>query len=117
MENLCAPKPSKLLTVIVDKGKGKKVIKVFNDTDINFQFATRGHGTVSKTMHDYFGLGESLKDILYAVVATDKVKEVMQIINNELHLEVPNSGIAFSIPIKCVASMLALNFITGQKEE
>lgn len=117
MENLCEPRPIKLLTVIVDKGKGKKVIKVFNDTDINFQFATMGHGTVSKSLHDYFGLGESLKDILFTAVPADSVKEIMDKLNIQLHLDTPNSGIAFTLPIKCVASMLALNFITGQKEE
>lgn len=117
MENACAPKPVKLLAVIVDKGKGRKVIKVFNEIGAKFQIATIGHGTASKSLHDYFGLGEETKDILLSVIASDKVTDVMEKIDAEAHLNTPNSGIAFTVPIKCVASMLALDFITGGLKE
>lgn len=111
MEELCTPRPVKMITVIVDRGKGKKVIKILNEYALGCQFATYGTGTASTDMQTYFGLEDSKRDIIFTVVPNEKTKEIMQNIKEKLQLHKPNTGIAFTIPLKCVSSMLALKYI------
>lgn len=111
MENVCRPTPIDLLIVIANKGKGKKITKIFNEMQTKVQTATIGYGTATKTIYDYLGLGETLKEILFTVLPSDKIQEAMDKIDSQLNLEKTNSGIAFTIPIKCIASMKMLNYI------
>ncbi len=112
MDNsVCRPTPIDLLIVITDKGKGKKVTKIFNEMQTRVQAATFGHGTASKAIYDYLGLGETLKDVIFTILPDEKINETMEKIDKELNLEKTNSGIAFAVPIKCIASMQVLNYI------
>ncbi|HHU43100.1 MAG: hypothetical protein QM214_06695 [Bacillota bacterium] len=114
MENICQPKPVKMLMVIVDRGKGKKIIKMLNDFGLGYTFAAYGTGTASTEIRTYFGLEESQRDIVFGIVPQEKSKDIMDLLNEKLKLRKPNTGIAFTIPIKCVSSMLALKYMLEQ---
>lgn len=117
MENDEHLKKIKMLTVILDKGKGKRVIKFLQEKLACRQFATLGYGTANKAMFDYLGLGQTSKDIVFALIQDDIAPDIMQMLNEEFELYRPNTGLAFTIPLESVASMSVLQYILGETKE
>ena len=116
MENKSIPK-IKMLVAIVNKGKGKKVIKIFQDMQINCQFATLGFGTADQALYDYLGLSETSKDIVFALSAEESTLPLLNTLTEELELNKQNNGIAFTIPLDSVSNLKTLQFILGENKE
>ncbi len=113
-------KPVKLIIVIVDRNMDKKVTKLFNDKNIEYHIATPGKGTAPTDTQTYFGLGETEKSVIMSVAEEDEIKIIFELLNSELHFDQPNTGIAFTVRIGSLSSMLALQYLTGflaNKEE
>lgn len=111
------PKPVKLLFVIVDRGLNNKVTHLLNENEIEYHIAIPGKGTAPKTMQAYFGLGEKEKSIIIGVVEEERVAEILGKFKTELDFDQPNTGIAFTVRIGSLSSMLVLQYITGFLEQ
>lgn len=99
--------------VIVDREQGKKVTKLFNKHNIDFHMGALGLGTAPSEARSYFGFGETEKAIVFAIVAEDVVSKLFKILREEMHMDEPNSGIAFSMPISSFSSKVVLQYIMG----
>lgn len=66
-----------LLLSIVERDKGKKLIKELQDTDIKVNFQCVGMGTAPTEMMDIFGLGTKEKDIVISLGMEEMVKDMM----------------------------------------
>ncbi|MBP3337031.1 MAG: hypothetical protein J6L59_01335 [Clostridia bacterium] len=66
-----------LLLSIVERDKGKKLIKELENIDIKVNFQTVGFGTAPTEMMDIFGLGSNDKDIIISLGAENVVKDIM----------------------------------------
>ena len=58
----------KLMTIIMDKGKDKKVNFLLNGLGIRMKFVIKANGTASPSILDYFGLTETKKDLTIAII-------------------------------------------------
>lgn len=65
------------LLSIVERDKGKKLIKVLESINIRMNFQCVGFGTAPTEMMDIFGLGSNDKDIIISFAAENTVKEMM----------------------------------------
>lgn len=117
MEDLCEKKRVKLIVIIVDKGRGNKAIKLLNTYAMTCQFATLGKGTATDGIASFFGFSDTAKDIVFTVIPEEKSPEIMYDIKETLQLHKPNTGLAFTIPIKCVANLWALQYMLGEIKE
>ncbi len=66
-----------LLLSIVERDKGKKLIKELENIDVKVNFQTVGFGTAPTEMMDIFGLGSNDKDIIISLGAESVVKDIM----------------------------------------
>ena len=66
-----------LLLSIVERDKGKKLIKELENINIRINFQTVGFGTAPTEMMDIFGLGTNDKDIIISLGTEDVVKNMM----------------------------------------
>ena len=66
-----------VLLSIVERDKGKKLIKVLESINIRMNFQCVGFGTAPTEMMDIFGLGTKDKDIVISLAAENTVKDVM----------------------------------------
>lgn len=94
----------KLITCIVDRGVGKRVMKLCRDVGISSAVLMLGRGTADSEMLTMLGLGENEKDVIMLTIAESKSADVLERITTGLHLDEPGGGIAFSIPLSAVAS-------------
>ena len=65
------------LLSIVERDKGKKLIKELKNINIRVNFQTVGFGTAPTEMMDIFGLGTNDKDIVISLGAENDVKTMM----------------------------------------
>ena len=70
-------KRTMLLMSIVERDKGKKLIKELTTVGINMNFQCVGFGTAPTEMMDIFGLGTKDKDIVISLGNEDRVKDMM----------------------------------------
>ena len=70
-------KKAMILLSIVERDKGKKLIKELENINIKVNFQTVGFGTAPTEMMDIFGLGTNDKDIVISLGAENDVKDMM----------------------------------------
>lgn len=87
-----------LLLSIVERDKGKKLIKELSGMGIKVNFQCVGYGTAPTEMMDIFGLGTKDKDIVISIGLEDTVKEMMS-----------NFGAVFESHSKYGGLMIVLN--------
>ena len=73
-----AIKSLKLLITVVDRSKAMFYLDLLEGFEINMQTVVYGHGTADSKMLGYLGLMESDKAIILSVVREDKVKAVLE---------------------------------------
>ena len=102
MEN----KRYKLLTTIVARKKGEKVVAMLNQEEIMFNLIILGEGTADSEILDYLGIGEIDKDVVLSIVAEEKVEEVLKELREKMQFSLPGKGIAFTVPLSSIAARM-----------
>lgn len=87
-----------VLLSIVERDKGKKLMKVLESINIRMNFQCVGFGTAPTEMMDIFGLGSNDKDIIISLAAENIVKDMMS-----------NFGTSFESHTKFGGLMIILN--------
>lgn len=110
------PVKLKLMVTIVDRGRGKLVIEALRKQGIYFHLTVLGKGTAKSELLDLLGVGETEKDIVLSISKSDKIRQVMETLKDNLKFSQPGHGIAFTIPVLSVGGKLTLQFIAGEEE-
>ena len=77
-----------------------------------------GYGTAASEMLEYFGLEESEKAVILAVVTDDTWALAKKALERRLQIDVPGTGIAFIVPMSAIGGKRALYYLTdGQNFE
>ena len=88
-----------LIYVIVNYGQGSKVLSCAKHQGITGGTIFLGKGTVKNRLLELLSLAEMRKEIVLMVAEKTVTQKTMSAIDREFHLEKPNHGIAFSIPV------------------
>ena len=102
MEN----KRYKLLTTIVARGKGDKVVSLLNKKEIMFNLIILGEGTADSELLDYLGIGEIDKDVVLSIIAEEKLEEILRELREKMQFSLPGKGIAFTVPLSSIAARM-----------
>ncbi len=107
-----------LLVTIINRARLPEVVKLYNDNAIGMQLITLGHGTATSDVSNYFGLENSEKAVCLAVASDPTWRTVKRSLQRKLRIDVPGTGIAFTIPMSSVGGPRELAFLTdGQSFE
>ena len=74
-------------------------------------------GTASGDILDYLGLEESEKKIYITVCETHAAKNILNSLVQDLMIDVPGNGIAFTVPLSSIGGRKALELVTLGQEE
>ena len=111
------PMHLKLLITIVDRDRGQTAVDLMLKENILFHRIALGRGTAKTEILDLLGIGDPAKDIVFSVVAAERIHKVMHRLRNTIQFDNPGHGIAFTIPITSVAGVKALRHLSGGTEE
>ena len=109
MHDLC------LLNVIVRRDHDEPLIAFFQEHDVSTMTSIPCQGTASKKLLSLLGLEETEKLYMYIMTTRTRAKRLMNAMISELGLDMPGTGVAFTIPVASIAGASSLqHFIHGQ---
>jgi nitrogen regulatory protein PII len=97
---------------IVNHGQDVKIVKLAHDAGIDGATIMHGIGTIQHGLLCFLGLSEIRRDIVFMIAERSVGLQAMNLIQYELHMEKPNHGIMFEMPI---ASVLGANKYEEEK--
>jgi nitrogen regulatory protein PII len=95
-----------LICVIVNERLASKVIKITKHAGAKGATVFYGKGLVKNKVLEILGIDYLFKEIVLIVVEKEQTSHILSVLTEEMHLEKPNHGIAFSINLN--------NFIRGE---
>lgn len=97
----------KILISIVERGKGKELIKLYRQKDVEFHYQTIGHGTATSEIMDILGLDSRDKDIVISFAAESRIHQLIYRMSDELRGAVDTKGILFDLPLTGMTNIIA----------
>lgn len=101
------PEQLALIMSIVERGSGGKLVKLYQKNQVFTHIRFEGLGTATSEILDILGLGGSEKDIILSMTTRSAAAALLERLDDELRGAAPSRGIAFSIPLTAVSSLLA----------
>ena len=100
----------KLLILIVDWDRGKKVTDLLHRLHVPSHFLIHGEGTASSEVLDVLGLGSTEKAVVLAIVPHWIIEDLLETAADLLRLTSPGRGIAFALPLSSITNRLLRRF-------
>lgn len=118
MSNRATGRVMALLSV-VERGKGKKLMKTLKEQDMRLHFQCMGSGTAPTEMKDIFGIGSKDKDVIISLGAEPVVKELMKNFGNCFHSYSEYGGLMLVLQPNAVNRLTAeiLNYNIEESEQ
>ncbi|MDE7244099.1 MAG: hypothetical protein K2O18_09000 [Oscillospiraceae bacterium] len=111
------PEQMALITTIIERGSGNKLMKLYTDNHVFTHIRSEGTGTATSEILDILGLGSSEKDIVFSLTSNSAARALLDRLDDELRGAVPGRGIAFTMPLTAVNSLLAALVTRSTKKE
>lgn len=110
-----AVKKLKLLITVVDRSKALFYVDLLEQFEINMQTVIFGQGTADSKMLGYLGLVESDKAVILSSVREDKIKTVLETLEEKFEKVKNGKGIAFTVSMKSVIGVSVYSFLSNQQ--
>lgn len=107
----------KLIITLVDRGKGGKAVDLYRNHHLHFDFACLGAGTASSKILNYFGLDETLKELVWTLAPESRIPRLLGEVRRVLDLDTPGKGILFTIPLTGISAQIPPVLIKPEYEE
>lgn len=113
-------KPSqqlRLIVTIVERGKGNKVRRLYQEHQVFTHIHCEGVGTATSEILDILGIGSSEKDVLLSLTPQFAARALFHKLSDELHGTMRARGIAFILPMEAVSNLLSAGILVKTKLE
>ena len=110
-------KGMRLFITIVDRHKGKEVVKLFEEAGCHFHEVIYGKGTAPKEIYDYLGFGNIEKEVVISLTPTELVPFMIDVLKTEFHFDQPGHGVACTIPFDSIAGKSVIDEIMRVKRQ
>ena len=101
-----------LYTVIVPRGQGDNIIRIFKANKTSVQFLQYGEGTANSDIKEILGIEDTKKDIVYSIVREDYIKDIKKEIDVYFVASKKNKGIAYTIPLNTIVGVKMYKFLS-----
>ena len=106
-----------LLVTIVDRTKSLFYTYLLEQYEVNMQMICMGQGTADNEMLNFVGLASTDKAVIFSVVRDDKIKEILNALNERFQKVKNGSGIAFTIPVKSIIGVSIYRFLSNNRTQ
>lgn len=104
----------KLLISIINKEDESRLTEIVNECATAVHFSGMGHGTARSSYMNYFGLGEVGKRITMSLIPASAEHNILNAIGHGLKLYLVGRGIAFTLPLSGISSILNDAILSGE---
>ena len=110
-------KRAKLLVCIIRKQDEIALTEAVNECCVSLHFSGIGFGTARSNYMSYLGLDEIEKRVVYSLIPNYCESRVLRAINRRLRLYLQGNGIAFTIPLSGISSIVSNAILTTPMKE
>jgi hypothetical protein len=100
------PPVLKCVFFIIDWSKTDVISQVFEQEHVRFHFLYKGKGTASSDILDLLGIGSTEKAVVMCLEQAVMVPVLLKEVSKKLGLHSPGAGIAFTIPLSGINSLI-----------
>lgn len=115
--NNVAPIKLELLITIVDKNKAEFYTDLIQSYEANFQFAAPAKGTAKTDILDYLGLADTEKVVIFSVVRSDKLDDLVYMLGEKFRTIKGGKGVAVSVPFTSMIGTSVYAFLCNAAEQ
>ncbi len=101
-----------MMTTIANRNMLPRFLGFYQEQGVNINLITLGRGTAASEVMDYFGLESAEKAVLFGVVTDQVWRTLKKGLQNRLRIDVPGTGIAFTVPLASIGGGRELKFLT-----
>lgn len=101
-----------LMISIMDRDRLPEFIGLYREKNSTLHFVSLGRGTASNEILGYFGLSGSEKAVCFSTVTDEIFKQIKKTLQQRFKIDVPGTGIVFTVPISSIGGMRELNYLT-----
>jgi nitrogen regulatory protein PII len=106
----------KLLVGIINKEDEKRFTEIVNDSCVALHFSGVGHGTARSSYMNYFGFNEIEKRFTMSLIPDGMEHSVLSAIGHGLKLYLVGRGIAFTVPLSGISSIVNDAILSGEEK-
>lgn len=106
----------KLLVGIINKEDEMRFTDIVNECCVAVHYSGVGHGTARNAYMNYFGLGEVEKRITMSLIPSFAEHNILNAIGHGLKLYLVGRGIAFTIPLSGISSIINDAVLSGAEK-
>ena len=107
-----------MLITISSRKKISEFVKFYETWQVNAGTISLGRGTAASEVLDYLGLEDEEKGVFFALVTDAVWQKLKKGLQKELQIDIPGTGIAFTIPLSSIGGKRTLAFfLDGQEFE
>ncbi|MBR6424104.1 MAG: hypothetical protein IKS47_05465 [Bacteroidales bacterium] len=110
-----APAKLELIIAIVHSDKVRFYTNLIQSFDVNLQLTMSASGTSEKAILNYLGLNDSNRSAIFGIVRDDKLKDVLEALDDSFTNLKGGGGIAVTVPFSSVIGTLVYGFLSNDK--
>lgn len=100
------------MVTIIDRNQYHKFRSFYQEYGITVSLNSLGRGTAASEILDYFSLEATEKAVLLSVVTDSVWKSVKKALEKVMRIDIPGTGIVFTVPVSSVGGKRQLQFLT-----
>ncbi len=89
--------------------------KFIHESGADFLLGVPGEGTAAHELLNLLGLEATQKTVLFTVATREVKKKLMRNLVHQMGLDMPNAGIAVSVPLSAIGGASALRHLIGRQ--
>jgi len=105
-----------LITVIVDFGKGSRVLRISRDNEISGGTVLVADGTIRHGLLNFLGITDSRKEIIMMAAQRETADKALESLEREMEFTKPNHGIAYMTQLCKVSGAASLDCIAEDED-
>lgn len=110
-----APEKLELLIAIVNAPKVRFYTNLIQSSEANLYLAVQASGTSEKAIMNYLGLNQSNRSAIFSVIREDKLKDLLEVLDENFSTIKDGGGIAITVPLTSVIGTLVYGFLSNDK--
>ena len=110
-----APEKLELLIAIVNAPKVRLYTNLIQSSEANLYLSVPASGTSEKAIMNYLGLNQSNRNAIFSIVREDKVKDLLELLDENFSTIKDGGGIAVTVPLSSIIGTLVYGFLSNDK--
>jgi len=101
-----------MLTTITSRDRLPEFIALYKENKVEIHYVSLGKGTAGHDRMSMLGLSSAEKAVCFAIITDGIWPELKSRLQKQLLIDVPGTGIAFTIPLSSISGKRELSFFT-----